>query len=78
MFLRPAQSWVGSKLTWGMDDFTKASNERTWRRYWQLLLDIEVIYHDALRFTKKAFNDEDSILFAGSTKFDTNTKALGT
>ena len=24
MFLRPAQSWVGSKLTWGMDDFTKA------------------------------------------------------
>ena len=32
---------------------------------------------DALVFTKKAFNDEDSILFAGSTKFDTNTKALG-
>ena len=27
---------------------------------------------------KKSFNDEDSILFAGSTKFDTNTKALGT
>ena len=22
-FLRPAQSWVGSKLTWGMDDFTR-------------------------------------------------------
>ena len=33
MFLRPAQSWVGSKLTWGMDDFTKATNERTWNRY---------------------------------------------
>ena len=33
---------------------------------------------DALVFTKKAFNDEDSILFGGSTKFDTNTKALGT
>ena len=32
---------------------------------------------DALNFTKRAFNDEDSILFAGSTKFDTNTKALG-
>ena len=27
---------------------------------------------------KKSFNDEDSILFGGSTKFDTNTKALGT
>ena len=31
-----------------------------------------------LNLLKKAFNDEDSILFAGSTKFDTNTKALGT
>jgi len=27
---------------------------------------------------KKAFNDEDSVLFGGSTKFDTATKSLGT
>ena len=32
---------------------------------------------DAVTFMKKAFNDEDSVLFGGSTKFDTNTKALG-
>ena len=54
------------------------SNERTWNRYSSTVAGYRSYLHDALRFTKKAFNDEDSILFAGSTKFDTNTKALGT
>ena len=78
MFLRPAQSWVGSKLTWGMDDFTKAQMKEHGEDIAATVAGYRSYLHDALRFTKKAFNDEDSILFAGSTKFDTNTKALGT
>ena len=23
MWVKPAQSWVGSKMTWGLDDYTK-------------------------------------------------------
>ena len=78
LFLRPAQSWLGSKLTWGLDDFTKAQMKEHGTDIAHTVAGYRSYLHDALRFTKKAFNDEDSILFAGSTKFDTNTKALGT
>ena len=78
MFLRPAQSWVGSKLTWGMDDYTASQMKAHGEDITTTVAGYKSYLSDALRFTKKAFNDEDSILFAGSTKFDTNTKALGT
>ena len=78
LFLRPAQSYLGSKLTWGMDDFTKAQMKEHGQDIAHTVAGYRSYLSDALVFTKKAFNDEDSILFAGSTKFDTNTKALGT
>ena len=78
MFLRPAQSWVGSKLTWGMDEYTASQMKEHGEDMVTTVAGYKSYLSDALRFTKKAFNDEDSILFAGSTKFDTNTKALGT
>ena len=78
LFLRPAQSWVGSKLTWGMDDFTRQAMKEHGTDIASTVAGYRSYLSDALVFTKKAFNDEDSILFGGSTKFDTNTKALGT
>ena len=78
LFLRPAQSWLGSKLTWGLDDFTKAEMKNHGQDITHTVAGYRSYLSDALTYTKKAFNDEDSILFAGSTKFDTNTKALGT
>ncbi len=77
LFLRPAQSWVGSKLTWGLDDFTVGEMKKHGTDIAHTVAGYRSYLSDALVFTKKAFNDEDSILFAGSTKFDTNTKALG-
>ena len=77
LFLRPAQSWVGSKLTWGLDDFTKSEMKKHGTDIAATVAGYRSYLSDALNFTKRAFNDEDSILFAGSTKFDTNTKALG-
>ena len=53
MFLRPAQSWVGSKLTWGMDDFTKAQMKEHGEDIAILLLDIEVIYMMHLDLLRK-------------------------
>ena len=78
LFLRPVQTWVGSKLTWGLDDYTKQVMKEQGDDMVSTMAGYRSYLSDALVFTKKAFNDEDSILFAGSTKFDTNTKALGT
>ena len=77
LFLRPVQTWVGSKLTWGLDDYTKQVMKEQGTDMVSTMAGYRSYLSDALVFTKKAFNDEDSILFAGSTKFDTNTKALG-
>ena len=77
LFLRPIQTWTGSKLTWGLDDYTKQVMKEQGEDMVSTMAGYRSYLSDALTFTKKAFNDEDSILFAGSTKFDTNTKALG-
>ena len=59
MFLRPAQSWVGSKLTWGMDDFTRQSMKEHGDDIASTVAGYRSYMSDALVFTKKAFNDED-------------------
>ena len=77
LFLRPLSTWVGSKMTWGMDDFTKIQMKEQGEDALATIAGYKSYLSDAVTFMKKSFNDEDSILFAGSTKFDTNTKALG-
>ena len=76
-FLKPLNSWVGSKLTWGLDDITREQVKAQGDEALATMAGYRSYLSDALTFMKKAFNDEDSILFAGSSKFDTNTKALG-
>ena len=77
LFLRPVATWAGSKMTWGMDEYTKASMREQGDEALATIAGYRSYLSDAVTFMKKSFNDEDSILFAGSTKFDTNTKALG-
>ena len=77
-FIRPASSWVGSKLTWGLDDVTRKQVEAQAEEAVATMAGYKQYLSDAVTFMKKAFADEDSVLFAGSTKYDTNTKALGT
>jgi hypothetical protein len=77
LFLRPVATWAGSKMTWGMDDFTKAQMREQGDEALATIAGYRSYLSDAVTFMKKSFNEEDSILFAGSTKFDTNTKALG-
>ena len=77
LFLRPVATWAGSKMTWGMDEYTKASMREQGDQALATIAGYRSYLSDAVTFMKKSFNDEDSILFAGSTKFDTNTKALG-
>lgn len=77
-FIRPASQWVGSKLTWGLDDATRNQMKAQGDEAVAIMAGYKQYLSDAVTFMKKAFADEDSVLFAGSTKFDTNTKALGT
>lgn len=77
-YVKPLQQWMGSKLTWGLDDLTRTKLKREGAEAVATIAGYRVYLGDAIRFAKKAFNDEDSVLFAGSTKLDTNSKALGT
>ena len=77
MFMKPIDLMVGSKLTWGLDPQTLKEVQAQHQRGVALMAGYKNYLTDAVTFMKKAFNDEDSILFGGSTKFDTNTKALG-
>ena len=78
-YVKPMDSFIGSKLTWGLDAQTAKGVRKQAEEAMQTLAGLKSYYNDALLFAKKAFNEEDSILFAGSTKFDLGTtKALGT
>jgi len=76
-YIKPFNSWVGSKMAWGLDDALKKQVKEQGDEAIATIAGLKNYYSDALQFMRKAFNDEDSILFAGSTKFDTNVKALG-
>ena len=78
MYLKPLDLMVGSKLAWGLDPQTAKLVKAQAEQGAAILAGYKNYYSDAITFMKKAFNDEDSILFGGSTKFDTQTKALGT
>ena len=78
MYLKPLDLIVGSKLAWGLDPQTAKLLKKQGEQGAAILAGYKNYYSDAITFMKKAFNDEDSILFGGSTKFDTQTKALGT
>lgn len=75
--VKPMDSWVGSKLSWGLDTQTRKMVQAEGKVAIQTLAGLKTYLDEALLFAKKAFNDEDSILFAGSTKLDGQTKALG-
>ena len=75
--LKPVDSLIGSKMTWGLDPQTAKLVEAEGKVARQTLAGLKSYLDEGLLFAKKAFNDEDSILFAGSTKFDRTTKALG-
>ena len=77
MFMKPVDLMVGSKLTWGLDPQTAKQVQAQHQTWCSIMAGYKNYLTDAVTFMKKAFNDEDSILFGGSTKFDTNTKALG-
>ena len=77
-YVKPLDSFIGSKLTWGLDAQTAKGVRAQAGEAMQTLAGLKSYLGDALLFAKKAFNEEDSILFAGSTKFDLGTtKALG-
>jgi hypothetical protein len=78
LFMKPIDLIVGSRLTWGLDPATARAVKNQLDTGLSLISGYKNHIADALKFTKKAFDDEDSILFGGSTKFDTRTKALGT
>ena len=69
---------IGSRLTWGLDPQTAKQVRAQYEHGAGIMAGYKNYLTDAITFMKKSFNDEDSILFGGSTKFDTNTKALGT
>jgi hypothetical protein len=78
-YIKPIESIIGSKLTWGLDPKTAKGVRKQAEEAMQTLAGLRSYVGDALMFAKRAFNKEDSILFAGSTKFDLGTtKALGT
>ena len=78
-YVKPIESFIGSKLTWGLDASTAKGVRKQAEEAMQTLAGLRSYVGDALMFAKRAFNEEDSILFAGSTKFDLGTtKALGT
>ena len=77
LFMKPVDLMIGSKLTWGLDPATAKQVKRQYEHGASIMSGYRNYLTDAVTFMKKAFNDEDSILFGGSTKFDTNTKALG-
>ena len=78
-YVKPIESFIGSKLTWGLDASTAKGVRKQAEEAMQTLAGLRSYIGDALMFAKRAFNEEDSILFAGSTKFDLGTtKALGT
>ena len=77
MIMKPIDLMVGSKLTWGLDPQTAKQVKAQMEQGASVLAGYQHYLSDALTFMKKSFNEEDSILFGGSTKFDTNTKALG-
>ncbi len=78
-YVKPIDSFIGSKLTWGLDAQTAKGVKAQAGEAMQTLAGLKSYVGDALMFAKRAFNEEDSILFAGSTKFDLGTtKALGT
>ena len=77
MIMKPIDLMVGSRLTWGLDPQTAKQVRAQLQDGASVLAGYQQYLGDALAFMKKSFNDEDSILFGGSTKFDTNTKALG-
>ena len=78
-YVKPLDSFIGSKLTWGLDSKTAKGVKKQAEEAMQTLAGLKSYYGDALLFAKKAFAEEDSILFAGSTKFDLGTtKAWGT
>ena len=76
-YIKPLNSWVGSKMAWGLDKSLRDQVKAQGDEALATMAGLKNYYSDAIQFMKKAFNDEDSILFAGSTKFDTNVKALG-
>jgi hypothetical protein len=78
LFMKPIDLIVGSKLTWGLDPATAKAVKSQLDTGLSLLAGYKNYLADGLRFAKKAFAEEDSVLFGGSTKFDTSTKALGT
>ena len=78
LYLKPIDLMIGSKLTWGLDPQTAKQVKAQYEHGASIMSGYKNYLTDAITFMKKAFNDEDSILFGGSTKFDTNTKALGT
>tara|TARA_Y100001970_G_C14247709_1_gene869518 strand:- start:762 stop:4415 length:3654 start_codon:yes stop_codon:yes gene_type:complete len=75
--VKPIDSFIGSKMTWGLDTQTAKMVKAEGEVAMQTLSGLKLYLDEGLMFAKKAFNDEDSILFAGSTKFDRMTKALG-
>ena len=77
MYLKPIDLMIGSKLTWGLDPATAKQVKAQYQVGASIMGGYKNYLGDAVTYMKKAFNDEDSILFGGSTKFDTNTKALG-
>jgi len=76
--LKPINVMVGSRLTWGLEPAVAKEVSQQLQSGTSILAGYKSYLSDSLKFMKKAFNDEDSVLFGGSTKFDTNTKALGT
>ena len=78
MYLKPIDLMIGSKLTWGLDPVTAKQVKAQYEVGAAIMGGYKTYLADAVTYMKKAFNDEDSILFGGSTKFDTNTKSLGT
>jgi len=77
LFLKPIDLMIGSRLTWGLDPQTAKQVRAQYEHGAGIMAGYKNYLTDAISFMKKSFNDEDSILFGGSTKFDTNTKALG-
>ena len=78
MYLKPIDLMIGSKLTWGLDPATAKQVKAQYEVGSAIMGGYKTYLADAVSYMKKAFNDEDSILFGGSTKFDTATKSLGT
>lgn len=77
LILKPVSLMAGSKLTWGLDPALAKEVTQQMDTGASILAGYKSYLSDSIKFMKKAFADEDSVLFGGSTKFDANTKALG-